>query len=594
MTCRPELSWTIALSIGASLALAACAESEPQAPPMQRALVALEEGDGFGAELALREMMERGTPRENVAAYLGAAELLQGQPVEARKWLENGAFNAETSGRGFHALGRLEMREGRLAEAGQAFDRALARIPQDARLWVDIGRLRYRGGEQTAALEAAEMAVSYGPDNWEALMFRGQLARDASGMAQALPWFERAIAARPGQLELLAEYAATLGEAGEAEEMLAAVRRIAAIDPGYWRGFYLQSVLAARAGRYELARRLLARSGETARSAPAGLLLSGIIDLETGNYASAAQQFDRLYRQRPENRRARDLLARALAMSGSHRELVYRFGDVATQSSASPYLQTLVARAHEALGERVEAGELLDLAARSRPKRLVAMQPTGPFDRRAIIDPRSGDDALSLVRSYIVDGEARDAVAVAEAFRKRFPGSADALSLAADAQLVGGNVKKALQYYERSAQVRQPWSLTRRHAAALRLAGREDDARVLLEQYLAGHQSAVEPAAELAQMYLRAGETARAALLLDAALRSGGDRDPELLALRSVMALRLDQPEKARQFAARAFAIQPTHPASVEAMAMISDQKLRDLLLAKLRMLGRAERLARR
>ncbi|MHA6333699.1 tetratricopeptide repeat protein [Qipengyuania sp. CAU 1752] len=594
MTFRPEIRWSIALAIGAAMALAACAERESQLPPMQRALAALEEGDGFGAELALREMMEAGTPREDVAAYLGASELLQGQPVEARQWLGDGAFSAETAGRGFHALGMLEMREGRLAEAGQAFDRALARIPQDARLWVDIGRLRYRGGEQTAALEAADKAVTYGPDNWEALMFRGQLARDANGMAQALPWFERAIAARPDQLELLAEYAATLGEAGEAEEMLVAVRRIAAIDPAYWRGFYLQSVLAARAGRYELARKLLARSGQTARSAPAGLLLSGIIDLETGNYASAAQQFDRLYRQRPENRRARDLLARALVMSGSHRELVYRLGDVATQSSASPYLQTLVARAHEALGEREDAGKLLDLAAHSRSERLVALQPTGPFDRRTIIDPQSGDDALSLVRSYLVDGEARNAVAAAETFRKRFPGSADALSLAADAQLVGGNITRALQYYERSAKVRQPWSLARRHAAALRVAGREGDARVLLEQYLAGHQSAVEPAADLARTYYHAGETARAALLLDAALLAGGDRDPELLALRSAMALRLDQPEKAHEFAARAFAIQPTHPASVEAMAMSSDGKLRDMLLAKLQKLGRAERLARR
>ena len=72
------------------------------------------------------------------------------------------------------------------------------------------------------------------------------------------------------------------------------------------------------------------------------------------------------------------------------------------------------------------------------------------------------------------------------------------------------------------------------------------------------------------------------------------DRDPELLALRSAMALRLDQPEKAHWFAARAFAIQPTHPASVEAMAINSDGKLRDMLLAKLQKLGRTERLARR
>ncbi|UIP05924.1 tetratricopeptide repeat protein [Erythrobacter sp. SDW2] len=554
---------------------------------MERALAALERGDGFGAELALRELLDSGTPREALAAYLGQAELLQGQPIEARQWLGEGRFTRETAGHGFHMLGRLEMSEGNMPAAGDAFDRANSFTPDSPRLWVDIGRLRYAGGEQTMALDAGVKAVQLGPEDPEALMFRGQLARDAQGMRAALPWFEKAVAAKTGQLDLMAEYAATLGEAGETKAMLKVVRQMTAQDPGYLRSYFLQAVIAARAGKYGLARKLLMRSGQEAKSTPAGMLLSGVIDLETGNHASAAQELDRLYRQQPENRRVRDLLARALALGGNHRELVYRFGAAARLTSASPYLQTLVGRAHEALGERAEAAVLLDLASRKQSGNLIALRPADNLADVAFRGDSSGRDAMAYVRSRLVAGNSGEAIRAATAFLGRFPGSADALALAGDAELAANNPGKAMAYYAKSATIRQSWPLARRRISTLHALGRSADAERLLRQYVTGHPMAVEPMHMLAQAQFARGNVEQAAMLLDHALAAGGDRDPDLLALRAAAAMRMDQPDLAMAMAGRAFEIMPTHPASLQALLLAGGGDLAAAISEKTRRIGR-------
>lgn len=583
MICRPKTSlWPVLLCLAGGFTLAGCNAADLAEPPMQRALAALDRGDGFGAELALRELIDSGTPVEEIAAYLGQAELQQGQPVEARRWLGTGQFSRDTAGHGFHMLGRLEMREGNLPQAGMAFDRAIRFMPDSPRLWADIGRLRYRGGEHMLALEAGKKAVESGTDDPEALLFRGQLVRDAAGMRAALPWFERAVKARPAQLDLLAEYAATLGEAGEVSEMLEVVRTMTAQDPGYLRAYFLQSVVAARAGQYGLARKLLLRSGSEAGNTPAGLLLAGIIDLETGNYASAAQGLDRLYLLQPENRQVRDLLARALAMGGSHRELVHRFDSAARMTSASPYLQTLVARAHEALGDRRAAAAFIDLAARNRSGNLVALRPAPNFAGSSARNASSGDDALGLVRSLITAGNPAAANRAAQGFLGRFPGSADALAMAGDAALAAGNPGRAQELYQQSALVRQSWPLVRRRIAAYREAGKGGDADALLASYLAGHPSAAEAAVLLARSRYERGLLAQSAMLLDHALQVGGDRDPGVLALRAVIARRLEQPGIARTMARRAYEVQPTNAAAIQALAMVSDPKVARVLLAKL------------
>lgn len=569
MICKPKWRALSAASAALSvLFLAACSEPAADITPIEEAKAALGRGDGITAEVALRAELGTGAPRDTVAAYFGKAELLQGNLAEAAGWLAPREFDEQTRGLGFHTLGRVEMQTGNLAAAGQAFDQAYRFSPDDPELWTDIGRLRFRGGEQFQAVEASRKAVELGPENARALLFRGQLVRDASGLQAALPWLESAVQAAPRDVETLTEYAATLGELGRAKEMLVAIRKIARIDPVNRRIFTLQAVLAARGGNYDLALSLLRRSGELERQVPAAMLLSGIIDLQNDNAATAAQTFIRLAEIQPENCRVQPLLARALIQGGNYRELVYRFGEAAKRGEASPYITVVVARAQEALGERGEAGKLLDRAANWRPGRLVHLE--GAIALNVLQNRRelAANHSVALVRNLNVAGQYADAIRRARQLTQKYPGSADALSLQGDVLLAAGQTGAALEAYRKSAEVRRPWRLTKRMVYAYRRAGRGGQADRLLARYLSDDSANAEAGTLLAKALFAAKDFAAAAMVADHVLASGAGSNPELLTIRAQIADgrgETDALERARD----TVAVQPFNRGSQRVLAKV-------------------------
>lgn len=554
------------------LMLTACSDPAPEIPALDRAMLALDRQDGLGAEIILRDMAARGTPIPEIAAFLGQAELQQNQLDDARRWLENADFTLETQGLGYHMLGRVELAEGHLPEAGMAFDRALQSMPNNPELWVDIGRLRYLGGEQLQAIEASLRALELGPDNVAALEFRAQLVRDSEGPGAALPLYEAALERHPGSLALLGDYAATLGESGRTADMLKIARRMIEQDERNPRAYFLQAVLAARGGEFGLARTLLIRSDKLERGTPAALMLSAIIDMQQGNYASASQTLDRLERLQPDNQRIRLLAARSLALGGRHRELVHRFSDRAMLPGSPPYLATLVGRSYEALGLRELAAPFLDAAAKPRSTALQAMQTETPLDVAQARGPRSGTDAVALVRGLIGAGQSGAAIANAEEFLARVPGSGDALALAGDAYLAAGQGGQAAEYYAQAAAIRRSWPMTRRMVAAELAAGRTISGLTLLEHQLADNPANSEAAIMLASAELAKGNAQKAAILLDLAITNGASRDPEAQMLRARAAMAMGEMEMARMAAIRAYSLQRMNPAATALLAEIFAQ----------------------
>ena len=537
------------------LLVSACGPQD-EAPPGDTVEAAFARGDGYAAELALRAQLDAGAPREAVAADLGRAELLQGNLAEARYWLELEAFDAASEGRGQHMLGRLRMREGDLPAAGRAFDEALRHLPDDPELWVDIGRLRYRGGEQRQALEASEHALELDPGSARALEFRAQLERDARGPAAALPLYERAVARSEADADLLLDYAATLVDAGRASDALDAIRRATALNQATPRAFYLQAVIAARGEDWDLARRLLRRSGMVEREVPAALLLSGLIELESGNAATAVQTFERLAALRPDNALVRPLLARALAAGGAHRELTHRFADRARDLGAAPYLQMLVARSFEALGDRAEAAELLRMAAAERPASLRPLPAMREEDALAIVGGTPGAPAVRRMRELLARGDTASATALADQLLARFDGSGDVASLAGDAYFAAGRPERAVDLYRQAAAVRQSWPLVRRMVAAYDQLGDREAARGTLDRFVAGRPFHGEALTRLAEMEVEAGRSDRSERLARRAMRAGGDR-PYLLRLRARIARSDGKAERARRLTERARQLDP-------------------------------------
>lgn len=568
MIFRRDINIRQAVIAGLALMLSACGDPQTDIAPVDRARDALVAGDAVQAEVILKDALAAGEQRDDLAAFLGEAELKQGQLAEAREWLGEGNFSEDTRSHGFHMLARLEMEEGNLPAAGEAFDKALAINRENAALWVDIARLRYRGGEQVQAVEASLYAVELDPDNPQALQYRAQLVRDSQGMLASLEWFEQALAIDPENTDLLYDYAATLGELGRAHDMLRVVREIATIAPGNRRIYYLQAVLAARAEKYELARSLLLRTSKQVQEMPAAMLLSGVIDIENGNYASAAQTLERLAAMQPDNRRVRELLARALYLGGNDEELVYLFEEDARHPVGSLYLKTLVGRAFEAMDQREKAAYFLDMVAKPVSGNLIVIPAGTELDVAEARGSERGVDALQLVRARISGASGRPATSAAEPFLKKFEGSADALSLAGDAAFADRRFRLAIERYQKASFVRRPWIMSRKLMKAYAASGDQEAAMRLLVDYFTGDPANVEAAGELARFAMANNDWDGAAIFLDHALTNGSYRDPYLLVKRARVALELGDTSTALEAADAAYVIMPMSRETTKALAM--------------------------
>lgn len=530
MTCRPDYCPRfVAITLAMLLALGAPLAAAPKDDAIAEAVAAIVRGDGVAAEVAGLRAIDQGAPRAEVAALIGEGELLQGDLADTRTWLAGMDFNAETRARGLHALARLELADGNLAGAAAAFDLRLAEGDPTALLWVDIGRMRYRAGEHALAIEAAEVAVDLEPDQPRALEFLAQLTRDSSGMRAALPLFRRALVSSPDDVGLIGQYAATLGDAGEHRQMLAAVRALLAQDDSAPFGYFLQAVLAARVGDDDLARRLWWRTKSQYDGTAVGLMIVGVLEYRSGNPAVAVEKFDDLRRMQPFNETALLMYARALVANGEANVAIAVLEAHAQRPDATPYMLVLMARAHEQLGERDRAGQYLDRAAvlaRTVAAPLPAFLPRDGSGR--IANP---DNPVMQMRQMLAEGQASDARALVNGLLAQFPGSADLQVVAGDVELLAGNGAAAMAHYRAASLVRSDWPLVRRMVAALTAQGTPDQARAVLAEHLSQNPRQQAAAAMLGRMQRDLANPARAtALLRQAAGLGGGTRDPLLLA----------------------------------------------------------------
>lgn len=534
---------------------------------------AIARGDGLGAELHLKSALAAGAKRDDVAARMGEAFIYQGRRDKAREWLGPGQFTPGEAAHGFHLLGLLEHGEGHLAAAATAYDRAIALAPKSVSLWVNLGYLRYAQGNQLQALEAADRALELDPQHVRALEFKGQFVRDQFGLAAALPWFEAALESDPGDRSVLIEYAATLGDMGQASRMLEVTRELLRRDGRNARALLLQAQLAARAGDMSLARSLLNKAGNRLKDVPAKLLLDGIIELSSGNNLLAIEAFEKLVARQPTNAQAQTLLARSYYSAGNFKILVARFRPFALNGDASAEMLTLVARAHEELGQRDLAVPLLERAARSTDLPFMEIRENQPI-------------GALLGASQLQEAERQ-----AEQLRAGNPGSAALQAQAGDVQLALGRALPALERYRLAARVRMTESLLLRTVAALAMAGQGGEARFLVENYLVQNPSS-RVAARLAAGHAAArGDWPRARQLLEYLRMAGGNDDVRLLADLSLAQLRSGDARAAEETARTAYRLQPSNGAAAKAwgMSLTAIKERPDdakALLAKARALG--------
>lgn len=523
-------------------------------------------GDGRAAEGVLNRAQSAGVPRSQLHHLFADAYLIQGD--EERALAEAARAAPSFAGYADRVRARALAAKGDVPGATALLSAHVAREPRDGAAFADLGRIRLNAGDVLGADTAARRAMELQPTNLDAIVLGGEVVRSRYGLVAALPWFGRALQLDAYYHPALIEYAATAGDAGRYTAMLGASRRALAARPGSPQALYLEAVLAARAGKRDLARALLARMGDTGIAMPGVVLLTGLLAYADGGYEQAVVSFREIVTRQPMNLTARRLLGAALLRSGDARGALAALRPLAVRADADSYTLALVGRAFEATGERNWAARFLDRAARPPLTDTRPFASDGGVAVLANAVARSPGDpvvAVGYVRSLIDDGDVAAAEREALAIATASPGVPEAQVLAGDVFAATGRFDRALAHYRNAANLRFDEPTLLRLVEA---AGRSGQPRIgaeALALYLSQNPDSVPARRTLVNLQLGAKDWSAAIDSLERLRAAIGNHDALILAQLGRAYTDAGDPQSGIRFARAAYALSPMDPAAADA-----------------------------
>jgi putative PEP-CTERM system TPR-repeat lipoprotein len=530
--------------------------------------------DGIAAEAEIRRARQLGVPVAETAHLLAHALVLQNQPERAieesqRAGPRHAVYAARMRGQAYATIGDE-------VKANQEFARALAASPNDANVWVDLARLRRATGDLRGALEGASRAVGLAPNNVEALVLRGELTRGQYGLNAAMPWFDRALAIDPNNVPALLERAATLGDLGKMNEMLATTRKVLSLQANHPVAFYLQAMLAARARNYPLARSLYQRTEGALDDTPAGMLLSAAIEHQTGAVEQAIKRLDKLVAMQPGNRKARRLLAASHWKRGDARSTIAVLQPLADRPDADSYSLALMGRAYEKLGDGTQAARYLTRAAQPRRRGLPALLSSPVSDREfamlragAEARPNHAPSQIALIGALLSRGQSDEALERARKLQADNPGAPDAHVLVGDALGIKGDFAGAALEYRKAANLAFTEPVALRMFEALQRSGQPQQAAQVLNLFLQQNPQNVSAQLVAAGMHMQASNWPEAIRLYESLRKRLGDGDAVMLNNLAWAYSERGQYSKAIPLAQKAWALDRANPATTDTLGWL-------------------------
>lgn len=548
----------------ARVALMNAAKADPRDVEifLSQAKLSLDLFDSAAALVALNRAEALGASKAATAHLWGHAYWLEGELDSAEEALQSADIPPRNKAYALRISARVAMYRGDLAQAQAAFDEALQIAPKDSQLWTDLARLRFVQADQKEAIDAVDYAFKLDPQNVRALEFRGRLMRSQFGVVASLPWFERGLQLNPVDIPLLEEYGLSLGDAGRYRDMLAVARKIISLDRTNAKAYYMQAVLAARAGEYELASRILPKAGPNFAQVPAAMLLNAICAYELGNYNKAVDHLQQLLGMQPRNRRVRMLLAQALYRAGDPLGALDTIKEIASRPDADSYSLMLTARAFEASDQPLRAAAPLDDGA------LATVRPALPLPEpisleaaafEAQRDPNNARNVLPFIRLLAAQGNNDAAWAEAARLQNANPGVADAHVIVGDIEMARGNTQSALAAYQQARQISFTEPVMLRVVDAFGKLDRQKEAGETLFAFLQFNPTNLTALRLAGYRHLDAGNWTDAARMLERVRKRLGNNDAILLANLARAYSGAKQTEKALGYARTAYDIAPAN-----------------------------------
>ncbi len=535
------------------------------------ARVALALGDGVAAAAAVNDAVDAGASEAALRPLLARAYALQGDGARALETLNAGPVIPEMIGEAAWVAGNVHLANGDLDAAQDAYDGAVRELPRSSMLWVDVARFRDASADMRGARDAVDFAIELDAANSAALALKANLVRRQEGLTASLMWYDAALAADPDNGAALIDRAATLGDLGRYREMLTTLRRAAMLLPGDPRLYYLQAVVAARAGNYRLARSLLQRTHGAMDAVPGFMLLNAIVELELGGQAVAATWAERLLTEQPHNRTARRVLAAASWADGDPDGAAEALAPIVTRADADSWSLLLAARVAAERGREGESAEFQSRAA------ALTRGPAAPFApgndhgllaRAADAAPLDPAKVIPAIAADMASGDGARAIARARVLRDANRGVADAHILLGDAAMAGGQIGLAVDAYRAARALEASERVMLRLADALRRAGDRAGAAAAIRALHRSHPSSIAAERLAGQLAMDLGQWDRAIGHFERVRRRIGDRDAAVLRDLARARAAKGEPARALPLIARAYRLQPLNG---EIMAIYAD-----------------------
>ncbi|MGN6376820.1 MAG: tetratricopeptide repeat protein [Sphingomonas sp.] len=523
-------------------------------------------GDGAAAQSQLDLATANGFSAARLHQLYADAALLQGDADRALA--EAARALPRYAGYATRVRARALAAQGDLPQGRATLEALLAADSSDAGAWLDLARLRSQSGDVAGAIGAVDRALALTRLDAGTLRLKGELVRGQYGLVAALPWFDAALAVDPGDADTLLDKAATLGDLGRYQDMLATTRQVLAARPGDPMAYYLQAVLAARAGNDDLARDLMARTDGALDDMPGAELLGGILDYANGADQQAIDKWRALSGAQPYNATARRLLGTALLRSGDADGALDALRPLALRGDADSYTLTLAARAFEAEGKRDWAAKLLDRAADPSRASPAPFGSDGDLSSlAAAADAAPGDPVAGAdyIRGLMEAGRMGTALGRAQAIAQASPGSPDAQLVLGDTLWAMNRLPEATSVYRRAANLRFDQPTMLRLVDALDRTGARDAAQQALALYLSQNPQDVAARRLAAHWQVAAGDWHAALATLEGLRQTLGDRDATVLGELALAYAGTGDGNAAVRYGAAAYRLAPMNPAICDA-----------------------------
>jgi cellulose synthase operon protein C len=496
-----------------------------------QAEVALALFDGATAKAALEKAVGLGVPQSNLQHLLGHALWLLGDLEGATNLLEDDSIPSKNRVYANRILGRVRLDQGNVDDARAAFDDALKIAPKDSMLWTDIATFRLRLADQKGAIDAADFAVSLDNSNIRALELRGKLVRSQFGLTASIPWFEQGLNINPNDVPLLEEYALTLGELGRNRDMLKQARKVLTLNPKSGRAYYMQAVIAARAGDYMLAQRILSMAGSAINETPGAMMIMAVSEYQLGNYNRAADTLERIIAVQPGNMEARKMLARAKQSAGDNHEALSAIKPLFARGDADAYSAMIAARAFEATGERTKAAGGINDAAYVMQSKAAIVSTNLTLNSAADAARRNPGNAayvIPYIRALMLDGQLDAALSQAKQLQANASGVAAAHILVGDVEARKGNYSAAATAFQKAQAIEFSEDTMLRLVDAHRRQKQWNKAREVINVFMQMNPNSLVGQRLIAYMYLDDANWAGAIPLLERLRKRVGYNDSVL------------------------------------------------------------------